>query len=132
MEKNRADVVEMVGRLIQDLRKPDQRRSQKENRKLTLIEGVLKGNISPTYITSANGAGRYDAELGTVHHFIIVKGCVDNGNILLLLLLAIWHKESRRGLRFMNRLGVEIRGNLGKRVGIPGWGMDGHITKIGR
>ena len=40
-------------------------------------------------------------------------GSVDNENTSILLLLVIWHKESRNGLRFIDRqttLGVEIWG----------------------
>jgi len=93
----------------------------------------LKGNISSTSAASANGSGWYDAKLRTVHHVIIVMGSVDNGNILLLLL--IWHKQTGRRLRFRNRqrtLGVEIGGDLGKRDGIPVWGMERHVSEIGR
>ena len=40
-------------------------------------------------------------------------GSVDKGNTSILLLLVIWHKESRKGSRFIDRqrtLGVEIWG----------------------
>ena len=40
-------------------------------------------------------------------------GSVDNGNTSILLLLVIWHKESRKGSSFIDRqwtLGVEIWG----------------------
>ena len=60
---------------------------------------------------TTNGGGRHDAKLGIVHHVIITMGSVDNGNFLLLLV--IWHKESRKGSRFIDRqrtLGVEIWG----------------------
>ena len=97
----------------------------------------MKGNTSATGAASTNGSGRFDAKLGTAHHVIIAMGSVDNGNILLLLLLllVIWRKQSRRGMRFMNRqrnLRVKIGGNLVKRGSIPVWGMDRHVSEIGR
>ena len=82
---------------------------------------------------SANESGRYDAKLWTIHHVIITMGSVDSGNIqlllLLLLLLVIRYKESRRGLRFIDRQRT-LGGDLGKRCSIPVWRMDSHVSEI--
>ena len=77
---------------------------------------------------STNEGGRYDAKLWTIHHVIITMGSVDSGNIQLLLLV-IRYKESRRGLRFIDRQRT-LGGDLGKRCSIPVWRMDSHVSEI--